>query len=411
MPSSAASSVTSSDRSPWKRARPRRTNQKPSRRGCDCSRNSPVPQRERLDEGDERRRPAQGHHVAGRPVGAAPGVAHRCHAAGRDVTETAQDPIGLALVEPGIASWLSIGHRSRSAGFDVSGVSAQAGPPARAPEGDVPRVAENGARRTRDPPRSQVRRGSCAVGIRLSAVTRAVLSTNGRVRPAIGRRSPDGLPENGDERHRRPPLLQQLERVAREPSSTGASAPAVLRLRPRSSPVQRSPGDSVARRQKLGVFCVEHWSSRLGKHNTVEPMLGLLERNGRINYLHLHVLNRAELANVTNKWGRRQYSSYTFGYFGFQGTPGCMNIGRQAITLDQLAELLAGSCGGKFIYFGSCQVLDGRSPNPRSFGTRSEPARSSAARRRSTGANRRHSTCCSRTCSAAIAASMRWSAG
>lgn len=110
--------------------------------------------------------------------------------------------------------------------------------------------------------------------------------------------------------------------------------------------------------RRLGVFCVEHWSSRLDRTDTLEPLMALLHRNGRIDFIHRRVLSVDELVDVVGRWRQKQYEAYAFGYFGFHGSPGRLHVGRQRLELDALVDALRGACRGKFIYFGSCAVLD-----------------------------------------------------
>ena len=53
-----------------------------------------------------------------------------------------------------------------------------------------------------------------------------------------------------------------------------------------------------------------------------------------------------------------QYSSHAFSYFAFHGSPGMVHIGRSRVTLDDLADELAGRCAGRSLYFASCGVLN-----------------------------------------------------
>jgi hypothetical protein len=115
----------------------------------------------------------------------------------------------------------------------------------------------------------------------------------------------------------------------------------------------------MARRQTPGIFCVEGgWSPKLTDKSSVRPLLEYLEGVGQIRFLHDNVRTVSELVHLIRLWPQRQYQRYSIGYFGFHGVPGRLRIGRQFITLDELAEEMNGSSAGKTIYFGSCSVLD-----------------------------------------------------
>ena len=54
---------------------------------------------------------------------------------------------------------------------------------------------------------------------------------------------------------------------------------------------------------------------------------------------------------------QRKYDSYNIGYFAFHGKAENICIGQKHLSLDELGELLKGSCTGKTLYFGSCSTL------------------------------------------------------
>jgi hypothetical protein len=112
------------------------------------------------------------------------------------------------------------------------------------------------------------------------------------------------------------------------------------------------------RRAVPGIFCLEGpWSSRLTDTASVKPLLELLEEHKKVRFLHWRISSIADLATTVAKWPQRQYDRYPLGYFGFHGIPGRLLIGRRHVTLESFGDTLAGRCGGKTIYFGSCGVL------------------------------------------------------
>lgn len=114
----------------------------------------------------------------------------------------------------------------------------------------------------------------------------------------------------------------------------------------------------MARRALPKVFCVESWSSSLRDQSSVKGLLDLMECRRRIGYFHDRVHTVEELDRLLKKWGQRQYRSYNIGYLAFHGSPGRVHLGRRAVTLDHLAEVLNGACKGKTLFFGSCAVME-----------------------------------------------------
>lgn len=109
---------------------------------------------------------------------------------------------------------------------------------------------------------------------------------------------------------------------------------------------------------RTGVFCLEgDWDPRIGSRQSVEPMLQLLSDCGEITYIHRDVATRPELEYHLSRWFKRGMSSYRVGYLGFHASRRTLHLGRDDITLEDLAQVLAGTCSGKILYFGACSTL------------------------------------------------------
>jgi hypothetical protein len=108
-----------------------------------------------------------------------------------------------------------------------------------------------------------------------------------------------------------------------------------------------------------GIFCLEgEWESRLTDRRSVEPLLQVIENLdlwGRV--IHRDVATREEFEYYATKWTRRQYDRYPLGYFSFHGEPSRVRLGKDSLTLNEMAEILRGGADGRVIYFGSCQTL------------------------------------------------------
>jgi hypothetical protein len=111
--------------------------------------------------------------------------------------------------------------------------------------------------------------------------------------------------------------------------------------------------------RRNGVFCLEgEWDGRLTDRTSVEPQLTMLENMKCCGgVIHRDVATRDELEYYVGKWLQRQHSNYTVGYFAFHGSPGMIQLGRDELTLDQLAEIVGPTADGRTIYFGSCETL------------------------------------------------------
>lgn len=118
-----------------------------------------------------------------------------------------------------------------------------------------------------------------------------------------------------------------------------------------------------------GIFCIEgQWHRDLNERGSVLPTLELLERLGRIRFIHRDAATPDELAYFLDRWLLRQYADYRVGFFAMHGEPTklCLTE-RHHVDLDDVADQMAGRCAGKRLYFGSCSVLRASDVRMREF--------------------------------------------
>jgi hypothetical protein len=120
--------------------------------------------------------------------------------------------------------------------------------------------------------------------------------------------------------------------------------------------------------KRVGIFCVEGgWSSRLTDNDSVLPLLTFIRGNGEVPFIHRYVETVDALESLLSKWPQKQYERYSLGYLGFHGSPGILHLGRRRVSLEMLATMLGTSAAGKFLYVGSCGVLDVEQDRLRAF--------------------------------------------
>lgn len=110
---------------------------------------------------------------------------------------------------------------------------------------------------------------------------------------------------------------------------------------------------------KPGILCLEgEWDSDLRARASVEPILHLLERLGRITSIHRDVSTIAEVEHVVRTWAQHKYDAYPVLYIAAHGSRNTVSWStRQTSSLDELAEMLRPVPGSFYVYFGSCQTL------------------------------------------------------
>ncbi|WBB82211.1 hypothetical protein O7606_13075 [Micromonospora sp. WMMD882] len=108
-----------------------------------------------------------------------------------------------------------------------------------------------------------------------------------------------------------------------------------------------------------GIFCLEgQWHRDLHERGSVLPTLELLERLGRIRFIHKDAATPDELNFFLDRWLLKQYADYRVGFFAMHGTPSRLHLTDwHSVELTDVAAKMAGRCDGKRIYFGSCSVL------------------------------------------------------
>jgi hypothetical protein len=108
-----------------------------------------------------------------------------------------------------------------------------------------------------------------------------------------------------------------------------------------------------------GVFCVEgQWNDDLASRDSVLPTLELLERLGRIRFIHRDTVTREELHYFLGRWLLRKYADYKVGFFAMHGEPTelCLSPSN-TVELGELGNWMADKCEGKKLFFASCAVL------------------------------------------------------
>lgn len=121
----------------------------------------------------------------------------------------------------------------------------------------------------------------------------------------------------------------------------------------------------VRRRQKSrGIFCLEgDWWNDLKRPSSVRPLLEPLRHlKPYPPYIHRGIGTREEFEFYLHKWSQRTHSDFPILWLAFHGTPETIHVGDQrgrkgSVTLDDIAETIAGRCTRRIIHFGGCETL------------------------------------------------------
>ncbi len=115
-----------------------------------------------------------------------------------------------------------------------------------------------------------------------------------------------------------------------------------------------------------GIFCLEEadWWLRPDDASTVIYLLEFLgQAPVRVPFRRGDVGTREELDFYLRKWRQRKYDRFKILYLAFHGKPGCIYCGDQRrgrVTLEDLGELLEGSCKVRVVLPGGLWNAPGR---------------------------------------------------
>ncbi|WP_154659492.1 DUF6642 family protein [Arenimonas composti] len=108
---------------------------------------------------------------------------------------------------------------------------------------------------------------------------------------------------------------------------------------------------------KKGVFCIEgEWSKSFSHQDSVRPLVEFLTAG---DDLRPAIYRRAASADAfiwyLGRW--LETTHYDIGFLTFHGTKGKIELGRDVVSLNELADLLSGKCEGRHILLSCCQTL------------------------------------------------------
>ena len=113
-----------------------------------------------------------------------------------------------------------------------------------------------------------------------------------------------------------------------------------------------------------GIFSLEgDWERDLRSKLAVVHLLRFLKDTDKIPFIHKNVATRADLEFRLGLWVQKRYRNYPILSLNFHGDPDSIwlpedRANNRPLSLDDLAEILAGSCEGRIIHFGACATLD-----------------------------------------------------
>ena len=106
------------------------------------------------------------------------------------------------------------------------------------------------------------------------------------------------------------------------------------------------------------ISCLEgDWTNDLSVKQSIRSALDFLEVNSNIKYIHKNCVTREQLSHYLKRYTLRKYSKYSICYLAFHGDPNLIYLGKDKVSLEDLAEIANGRFTNRIIHFGSCSTL------------------------------------------------------
>ena len=103
------------------------------------------------------------------------------------------------------------------------------------------------------------------------------------------------------------------------------------------------------------IYCLEgNWRTNPRCRQSVRPMLDILRDAAGIKYIYRKCNTREEFFEYLRQYTFVRYRNYTILYIAFHGRPNKIQIGRDLVTLREIADVLEGHLAHRIVYFGSC---------------------------------------------------------
>ena len=106
------------------------------------------------------------------------------------------------------------------------------------------------------------------------------------------------------------------------------------------------------------IYCIEgNWNAHPRSRQSIRPILDLLHDSCGIKYVYRRATTKAEFLEALRQYTFCRYDNYPILYICYHGQPNGICIGREFVTLAEIADVLEGCLTDCIIHFGSCSTL------------------------------------------------------
>ena len=106
------------------------------------------------------------------------------------------------------------------------------------------------------------------------------------------------------------------------------------------------------------IYCLEgNWNTNPRSKQSIRPILDILYYSAGIRYVYRKCNTKDEFFEYLRQFTFKRYKNYRILYIAFHGRPNGIQIGRDFVTLSEIADVLEGELAGCAVHFGSCSTM------------------------------------------------------
>lgn len=121
------------------------------------------------------------------------------------------------------------------------------------------------------------------------------------------------------------------------------------------------------------IYCLEgNWNTNPRSKQSIRPILDILYYSAGIRYVYRKCNTKDEFFEYLRQFTFKRYKNYRILYIAFHGQPNGIQIGRDFVTLSEIADVLEGELAGCAVHFGSCSTMRTKRANIDDFMNRTK---------------------------------------
>ena len=119
------------------------------------------------------------------------------------------------------------------------------------------------------------------------------------------------------------------------------------------------------------IYCLEgNWNTNPRSKQSIRPILDILYYSAGIKYVYRKCNTKDEFFEYLRQFTFKRYKYYRMLYIAFHGRPNGIQIGRDFVTLSEIADVLEGHLSSRIVHFGSCSTMRTKRANINDFITK-----------------------------------------